>query len=36
MCELAFATNTLPSQWEGEDEAAIATILELFEQRAEG
>lgn len=29
------ATGTLPSQWEHEDEAAIATVLEIFAERAE-
>jgi hypothetical protein len=33
MCALALATNTMPSQWAGESDAAIVTTVALIEQR---
>jgi len=32
ICELAIATNRLPSEWEREEPAAIATAIELLEE----
>lgn len=32
--ELALATRTAPADWWGEDDAVIATALDVLEQRA--
>jgi hypothetical protein len=33
--ELAIATNTAPAVWAGEDDAVIATALEVLAEQAE-
>jgi hypothetical protein len=33
--EIALATETAPSQWWDEDEATLATVLQLLADRAE-
>lgn len=35
MAELALATRSLPRDWEEEDDAMIATVLDLLRERAE-
>lgn len=32
ICELAIATNRLPSEWEREEPVAIATAIQILEE----
>ena len=35
MAELAVATGTMPSQWEGESDEVLATVIEVLADQAE-
>jgi hypothetical protein len=34
ICQIAVATGTAPSSWWDEDDATLATVIELLEERA--
>lgn len=34
ICSIAVATSTAPSQWWDEDDATLATVIQLLEERS--